>query len=98
MSKSEKIAGDRPRESGLPYDESNFDATHVRQHRTGIRVLLDSWESIQQAIFLNALENGAGDTAGRAQGTGGLRQTGHLGIRLVIWCAHGSCNGDAEPA
>src|SRR5437868_1132404 len=28
--------------------------------------------------------------------TVGLRPAGYLGIRLVIWCAHGSCNGDAE--
>jgi hypothetical protein len=25
-----------------------------------------------------------------------LRRAGHLGSRLVIWCAHGLCNRDAE--
>jgi len=37
---------DRPSESVLPYNESNFDATHVRKHRTGICGLLASRESI----------------------------------------------------
>jgi hypothetical protein len=49
-------------------------------------------------MLLNALEHGTAGAAGRAQRTGVLRHTGHLGISLVIWCAHGSCNCDAERA